>query len=319
MRKNLTRIASLVLACVLFSVPAFAALTGGYSNGTFTVSGGETGLQTSLIIVKGNHTTLPVANEAVTGAIYIDQVPAASNVAAFTGISLDANEEVHTAFFSNESENSASSFKIVTAELTIAADNYTVEAGQKVIISANRTGVSFVVNDVATDLTEEGGGYAFIPATAGTYTIVASATVAGQTITSDPIVITATEVVNRAILTVNAAEVLEDVYTVDSENNVKDGEIVTPVYVNVTLPAGALNKMKWVLTVDEDLVCSETYEMNGVAVSGSATFAAIIKNGLRVDGTDTGNTDVAGVGAIFNIGDADYFTSEAIQNKFIAE
>ena len=61
MRKNLMRIASLALAFALMSVSAFA-LGGRYdaSTGTFTVTGAEGALQTSLIIVEGAHASLPV-------------------------------------------------------------------------------------------------------------------------------------------------------------------------------------------------------------------------------------------------------------------
>lgn len=324
MRKNLMRIASLVLAFALVSVSAFAALTGRYDaeTGTYTVEGGATGLETSLIIVEGAHDELPIDNEVVTGAVYIDQVAAAENGAAFENVELTG--EVYTAFFSNESEKSASSAQIVTASIVIAPDTTILELGESATISVNApesaTNVKFYEDDV--EVTLEGSilaGYTYTPATAGTHEVKLVATVSGATVESNIISFEVTEF--NPIVTVNAAVVLDDVYTVDEETaEVKNGEIVTPVYINVTLPVGALNQMKWVLDAEvSGLVCSETFDMGGINVSGDTTFAAVIKNGLHQNGVDNDHEAVTSVGAIFDIDDVTYFTSEVYQSNFIAE
>ncbi len=311
MRKNLKRIASLVVAFALLSVPTFAALTGSYADGTFKVEGGATGLETSLIIVEGAHDSLPVANETVTGAVFIGQEAAAENGAAFEGVSLPG--EVYTAFFSNEAENSASSAKIVNAVLEIAADNYTVEEGQKVLISANRVVASFTVNGVAEELAAEGGGYAFIPTTAGEYVIVATATVEGQTITSDPIIITATEasvVIQPEII--EGTSVIGEVVANEIEN-------FAAVGVGIKVNFGdnkKINAMKWVFeTADNFYFSNDTIEYTDLVVSGEVAFAAVVENGTVVDGeiTDAG-VEFTSVGAIFDVDGQDYYTNAEYGN-----
>lgn len=311
MRKNLMRIASLALAFALMSVSAFA-LGGDYdaSTGTFTVTGAEGALQTSLIIVEGAHDTLPVANEAVTGAVYIDQAASAADTgaAAFGGVSLPG--EVYTAFFSNEAENSASSVKIVNAVLEIAADKYTVEEGQKVLISANRAVASFTVNGVADELAAEGGGYAFIPTTAGEYVIVATATVEGQTITSDPITITATE----APVVLDPVTIAGDDTILDLVKSPTSDYSAQPVGIKVNFGEGekTIVKMKWVFESGSEFYFSADTVDLGIKVTGDAAFAAVVKNGSVVDGEEAGDAIVIDkVGAIFDVDGQDYYTNEA--------
>ena len=321
MRKNLMRIASLALAFALMSVSAFAALEGSYADGTYTVTGGETNLLTSLIIVEGAHDTLPVANEEVTGAVYIGQEAAAENGAAFEGVSLPG--EVYTAFFSNESEKSASSAKIVNASITIDADKDEVTVGEEITLSVVASdsvidaNTKLYVNDVETATTGTlDDGLVFAIETEGTAKVKLVSTVEGETVTSNEIDIVVTQA--AAAFALNAAEVLDKVYNEDAEGNTIDGEIVTPVYVNVTLPEGALNQMKWVLTIGSGDVPSETIQMNGVTVAGDATFAAVFKNGLRVNGEDTDYVEVTDVNAIFQIGEDNYFTNPEHESNFEA-
>lgn len=320
-RKNLKRIASLVIAFALLSMSAFA-LDGSYDAGTrtFKVTGGETNLQTSLIIVDGAYDELRIDNEEVADAIYINQVAAAENGAAFDGVAI-ADDGVYTAFFSNESENSVSSVKFTTANIVIDADKDVVAAGEEITLTVSATdsvtdaNTKLYVDGVETDTTGTlDAGLVFSIAAEGEAKVQLVSTIDGVTVTSNEITITVEQ--SGYEFALNAAEVLAPVYNTDAEGNTINGEIVTPAYVNVTLPTGVLNQMKWVLTIPAGDVPSETIQMGGIEVSGDATFAAVFKNGLYVDGAKNDYVEVSGVNAIFQIGEDNYFTNTDHESNF---
>ncbi len=318
MRKNLMRIVSLALAFALVSVSAFA-LGGDYDNaGTFTVTGAEGALQTSLIIVSGSHSSLPVENEAVTGAIYIDQVAsdAVTGDAAFTGVAL-TDADVHTAFFSNESENSASSAKIVNASIAIAADVTEVEAGQTVTFAVTKTASVTDANTVAYvngEVAELGGtlseGLTFTPAEAGTYNVQLKATVEGVEVASAVVAITVT-----------APPVVLDPVVIEGDDTILDlvksptsDYSAQPVGIKVSFGEGekTINKMKWVFEADDEFYFSADAVQLGIKVTGDAAFAAVVKNGAVVDGEFAGDAiEIDNVGAIFDVDGQDYYTNEA--------
>lgn len=330
MRKNLMRIASLALAFALMSVSAFA-LGGDYdaSTGTFTVTGGETGLQTSLIIVKGAHDTLPVdvENEAVTDAVYIDQVAAASDGAEFGGVSIPTpvsvtDADVYTAFFSNESANSADSAKIVNASVSIHTDDIAITVGDTATIAVTRTASVTDSNTVAyvnDEVTALGGGtlggtladgLTFTPDKAGTYTIQLKATVEGKEVASEVIEITATALEVDPVPIEGDDTILDLVVSPTTEFTAQ------PVGIMVTFPdAGkTVDKMIWAFeTADGDVRYSTPVTLsNATTVSGKTVFAAVVMNGTATDGVSNEDAiTINKVGAIFSIGGQDFYTNTA--------
>lgn len=312
MRKNLMKVASLVLACVLFSVPAFAALTGSYdaATGTYTVAGGATGLETSLIIVEGIHNALPVNGDVVTGAVYIDQVAAAENGAAFEGVSLPG--DVYTAFFSNEAQYSAASATIVNASVSISALDTELDLGETAVIAvdAPETATNVKFYEDGEEIALEGSilaGYNYTPATAGTHTVTLEATVSGAVIESNAITFTVNEVI------IAEPEIVTGVATIlDAITNEVEDFAALPVGIKVSFGEGekTIVKMKWVFESGANNYYSATIPM-GIVVSGDAAFAAVVENGTVDQETDeiSGAIEIDTVGAIFDVDGTDYYTN----------